>query len=44
MATPKCGFCKSTEYTAVERSRGGANLYLIVCSACNAILAAVRKD
>lgn len=44
MSSPKCGFCGSTEYTAVQRDRGGAKLLLIICSVCGAILAAVKQD
>lgn len=38
---PKCGFCGSTEYKGLTRSRGGV---LIICSSCGAILAAVKTD
>jgi hypothetical protein len=44
MASPKCGFCGSTTYTAVERERGGGKFYLIVCATCGAILAAAKRD
>jgi len=39
---PKCGFCQSTDFTVVTRKRNGANLLLIICDKCGAILAAVE--
>jgi transcription elongation factor Elf1 len=40
---PNCPHCKSTEYTAVSRTSGGAKLLLVICKNCEAILAAVRE-
>jgi len=41
--SPKCPHCKSTEYTAVTRTRGGVTLIILVCKNCEVILGCAAK-